>query len=129
MVNADFAVLRIPGLPSLVVANTHNWCIIHINVRGAQEVWAGKPGAEASSSFGPLDEETFRLLDVKQLVEESFTIANQFIHFPIEDTKAFLNTVISLIREKQHEVVVYIPEYRSYQTADLKGTATLRVER
>ena len=129
MTTSDFTVLRIPGLPSLVTANFNVWIFLSSPNADREDFWAGKPGTEATGGFGPFDEETFRNLDVRQLVKEGFSVASQFMHFPIEDTETFLDNIVKLAKERQHEIVVYIPEYNSYQTADLKGTATLRVER
>ncbi len=56
-------------------------------------------------------------------------MASQFMHFPVANVDVFLNTTTRLQKENMHEIVVYIPEYHSYQTADLKGTYTLRLGR
>jgi hypothetical protein len=126
MIAVDFTVLRIPGLPEIVLTN--GCCIICFarSTPAGEQFWQGTPGAELRGDF-KLREDLFSKVDMRELAKESFTIADGFMHFPVEDVDTFLNTVIDLIQRDMHEIVVYIPAFNSYQTADLKGTSTLRV--
>ncbi len=127
MVTFDLAVLRIPGIPDLVVAN--GTCIICIIViRANDPFWQGRPGAELGGEL-KIKDEFFETVDMLKLARESFTLASQFMHFPIDDPDSFLTTAVSLMRKNLHQIVIYIPEYNSYQTAALKGRATLRIGR
>jgi hypothetical protein len=125
----DFTVIDIPGIPSIIVANS-NGCIICIVILGQDKeaFWRGEPGSEFRGKFD-LSAEAFPEADVRRLQQEAFAMASRFMHFPVANVDVFLNTAIRLQRENMHEIVVYIPEYNSYQTADLRGTYTLRVGR
>ncbi len=95
---------------------------------GESAFWQGKPGAELRSTFN-LREAAFQGRDVnaRELKKEAFEVASSFFNFPLKNVDSFLDTALRLQRENMHEIVIYIPEYDSYQTADLSGTATLRV--
>ncbi len=96
------------------------------------EFWLGRPGAELHGTFD-LTEAAFRGRDVnvRELQREALKVASSFIDItiPTKDVDSFLDTALRLHREKMHEIVVYFPEYDSYQTADLRGTVSLRVGR
>jgi len=127
MVTFDFAVLKIPGLPDLIVAN--GTCIICVIViRANDPFWLGQPGAELGGEL-KIKPELFEIVDMLKLARESFALASQFMHFPIENPDTFLTTTVNLMRQKLHQIVIYIPEFNSYQTAHLKGTATFRIGR
>lgn len=123
MLTVDFTVLKIPGIPSIVLVNVNN----NKKYILASEPLA--PGTELSGKFEPTEDCFRKGVDVRSLAQESFAIADQFMNFPVEDVGTFLDTVINLSRQNLHEIVVYIPEFNSYQTADLEGTDTLRIGR
>lgn len=129
MIGADFTILRIPSLPLMVIDNYN--CVWKCDQGPKFEesaFWQGKPGAELRSTFN-LREAAFQGRDVnaRELKKEALEVASQFFDFPLKNVDSFLDTALKLQRENMHEIVIYIPEYDSYQTADLSGTVTLRV--
>ena len=139
LVSSDITVLRIPGLPDLVVAQT--WSCVTCNVTPppaeATAFWAGQPGGEIRGTF-KMDEKTWREVeqevgdrygDLLRFVKRSISVAAQFMHLPIKDIDAFIANMYKLNKQAMHEILIYIPELESYQTADLKGSAALRIER
>lgn len=132
MIGADFTVLRIPSLPLIIVDNYNCVWRCDQGPKGSVEeksaFWQGKPGAELSSTFN-LREAAFQGRDVNalELKREAFEVAKSFFSFSLKDADSFLDKALKLQRENMHEIVVYMPELDSYQTADLSGTVTLRV--
>jgi len=127
MIGVDFTVLRIPGLPLIVV---DNHCCITCNkeIRSVGPFWQGKPGAELQGGIS-LRSEIFQEVNALELKREAFKVASSLFNFPLKDVNAFLENTLKLQQESLHEIVVYMPELDHYQTADLTATVTLRLGR
>jgi len=132
LIAADFAVLRIPGLPFQIVIDNYN---CYTECRQGPEIqesafWQGQPGAELRGRFN-LKEAAFygQGVNARELKREAFKVASSLFDFPITDVEAFLDRTLKLQQENMHEVVIYIPELDYYQTSNLEGTATLRIGR
>ena len=138
-VSSDLTVLRLPNLPNIIVAQT--WSCVTCNVSKPPEqtmaFWAGQPGGEIRGAF-KMDENSWKEIekevgdkygDPLRFVRKAFSIASQFMHLPVEDMDAFIANAYRLNKQTLHELVVYIPEFSVYQTADLTGMAALRIER
>lgn len=126
MAAVDFTILRIPGIPDLVVTN--GCCIICFarSTPIGEQFWQGRAGAELRGEFHFRDD-LFDRTDMRAIAIEAFQVASSFMHFPLKDVNTFLSTSLDLIRRNSHEIVVYMPEFNSYQTADLTGQVALRV--
>lgn len=136
LVSSDITVLRIPGLPNLVVAQTWS-CVACSQLPARSAFWEGQPGGEIRGAF-KMDEEIWRKVeqevedkygDLLRFVKRSISIAAQFMHLPIENVDDFVANMYKLNKQTMHELLIYIPEFESYQTADLKGSTALRIER
>jgi len=136
-VSSDLTVLRLPNLPNIIVAQTWSCVTCNIPRDVPSAFWAGQPGGEIRGTFA-MDKKIWEEVekeagdkygDPLRIVKKAFSIASQFMYLPVEDIDTFIANVYRLNKQTLHELVVYIPEFGVYQTADLTGMAALRVER
>ncbi|MEM2126311.1 MAG: hypothetical protein QXQ53_07950 [Candidatus Methanosuratincola sp.] len=83
-----------------------------------EEIWR-KVEEEVNDKYG----------DLLRFVKRSISIAAQFMYLPIKDVDTFVANMYRLNKQTLHEILIYIPEFESYQTADLTGSTALRIER
>ncbi len=136
-VSSDLTVLRLPNLPDIIVAQTWSCVTCNIPREVPTAFWAGQPGGEIRGAFA-MDKKIWEEVenevgdkygDLLRFVRKAFSIASQFMHLPVEDIDTFIANAYRLNKQTLHELVVYIPEFGVYQTADLTGMAALRIER